>query len=182
MIGGTVVLGLDDWLGLFAQFLMLSMLAVGGAMATAPDMHRYLVVEHGWLSDAQFTSSIAIAQAAPGPNLLFVAVLGWNVAGIAGTLATMLGILIPSTTLAITATRWGAQRRDSRGVRAFTAGMAPLTLGLLLATGYVLTEPSRHSAGALALVAITVLAVGRFNVSPIWMVALGALVGALGFG
>ena len=182
MIGGSVVLGLDDWLGLFAQFLMLSMLAVGGAMATAPDMHRYMVVEHGWLSDAQFTSSIAIAQAAPGPNLLFVAVLGWNVAGIAGTLATMLGILIPSTTLAITATRWGAQRRDSRGVRAFTAGMAPLTLGLLLATGYVLTEPSRHSAGALALVAITVLAVGRFNLSPIWMVALGALVGALGFG
>jgi chromate transporter len=181
-MGGAVSLGWSDWLGLFAQFLMLSMLAVGGAMATAPDMHRYMVVEHGWLSDAQFTSSIAIAQAAPGPNLLFVAVLGWNVAGIAGTLATMLGILIPSTTLAITATRWGSQRRDSRGVRAFTAGMAPLTLGLLLATGYVLTEPSRHSAGALALVAITVLAVGRFNVSPIWMVALGALVGALGFG
>jgi chromate transporter len=182
MMGGSVALGFADWLGLFAQFLMLSMLAVGGAMATAPDMHRYMVVEHGWLSDAQFTSSIAIAQAAPGPNLLFVAVLGWNVAGVAGTLATMLGILIPSTTLAITATRWGSQRRDSRGVRAFTAGMAPLTLGLLLATGYVLTEPSRHSAGALALVAITVLAVGRFNVSPIWMVALGALVGALGFG
>jgi chromate transporter len=182
MMGGSVALGFADWLGLFAQFLMLSMLAVGGAMATAPDMHRYMVVEHGWLSDAQFTSSIAIAQAAPGPNLLFVAVLGWNVAGVAGTLATMLGILIPSTTLAITATRWGSQRRDSRGVRAFTAGMAPLTLGLLLATGYVLTEPSRHSAGALALVAITVLAVGRFNVSPIWMVALGALVGALGWG
>jgi chromate transporter len=182
MMGGSVALGFADWLGLFAQFLMLSMLAVGGAMATAPDMHRYMVVEHGWLSDAQFTSSIAIAQAAPGPNLLFVAVLGWNVAGLAGTLATMLGILIPSTTLAITATRWGSQRRDSRGVRAFTAGMAPLTLGLLLATGYVLTEPSRHSAGALALVAITVLAVGRFNVSPIWMVALGALVGALDFG
>ena len=181
MMGGAVVLGWSDCLGLFAQFLMLSMLAVGGAMATAPDMHRYMVVEHGWLSDAQFTSSIAIAQAAPGPNLLFVAVLGWNVAGLAGTLATMLGILIPSTTLAITATRWGSQRRDSRGVRAFTAGMAPLTLGLLLATGYVLTEPSRHSVGALALVAITVLAVGRFNLSPIWMVALGALVGALGF-
>ena len=177
-----VALTAAELLGLFAHFLVLSLLAVGGAITTAPDMHRYMVVEHGWLSDAQFTSSIAIAQAAPGPNLLFVAVLGWNVAGWVGTAATMLGILIPSTTLAITATRWGSQRRDSRGVRAFTAGMAPLTLGLLLATGYVLTEPSRHSAGALALVAITVLTVGRFNVSPIWMVALGALVGALGFG
>ena len=94
----------------------------------------------------------------------------------------MLGILIPSTTLAITATRWGSQRRDSRGVRAFTAGMAPLTLGLLLATGYLL--PSRRGAAPARWRwwRSRVLAVGRFNVSPIWMVALGALVGALGFG
>ena len=67
--------------GLFGHFLLLSLLAVGGAIATAPDMHRYMVTDHHWLTDAQFTSSIAIAQAAPGPNLLFVAVLGWNAAG-----------------------------------------------------------------------------------------------------
>jgi chromate transporter len=163
------------------QFLVLSLLAVGGAIATAPDMHRYVVVEHGWLSDAQFTSSVAIAQAAPGPNLLFVAVIGWNVAGFAGVAATMLGILIPSTTLAIAATRWGSQRRESRFVRAFTSGMAPVTLGLLLATGYVLTEPSRTSLGAMALVVVTVLVIARTKLSPIWMVALGALVGALGW-
>jgi chromate transporter len=175
------VLGWHDLFGLFAQFLVLSLLAVGGAIATAPDMHRYVVVEHGWLSDAQFTSSVAIAQAAPGPNLLFVAVIGWNVAGFAGVAATMLGILIPSTTLAIAATRWGSQRRESRFVRAFTSGMAPVTLGLLLATGYVLTEPSRTSLGAMALVVVTVLVIARTKLSPIWMVALGALVGALGW-
>ena len=76
MNSGTIVLGLGDWLGLLVQFLVLSMLSIGGAITTAPDMHRYLVVEHGWLDDAQFTSSVAIAQAAPGPNILFVAVLG----------------------------------------------------------------------------------------------------------
>jgi len=56
-------------------------LAIGGAIAAAPDMHRYVVGERGWLSDAQFTSSVALAQAAPGPNLLFVGVIGWNIAG-----------------------------------------------------------------------------------------------------
>jgi chromate transporter len=51
-------------------------------------MHRYIVDEHHWISDAQFTSSIAIAQAAPGPNVLFVATLGWSVAGPLGAIAT----------------------------------------------------------------------------------------------
>jgi len=177
----AVTLSALDWLGLFAHFLMLSMLAIGGAIGTAPEMHRYVVVERGWLSDAQFTSSVALAQAAPGPNLLFVAVIGWNVAGIAGAAVTMIGILIPSTTLALAVTRWGAQRRDSRGVRAFTAGMAPLTLGLLLATGWVLTEPMRHSIGAAALVVVTVGVMWRTKLSPTWMVGAGALVGALGW-
>ena len=107
--------------------------------------------------------------------------VGWNVAGFAGVAATVLGILIPSTTLAIAASRWGSRRRDTRFVRAFTGGMAPLTLGLLLATGWVLTEPSRHSVGAMALVVVTVLAIARTRLSPMWMVALGAIVGAAGW-
>ena len=177
-------LDFTELLGLFGHFLALSLLAVGGAITTVPDMHRYIVTEHHWLTDAQFTASIALAQAAPGPNVLFVAVLGWNVAGVAGTLATMTGILIPSTCLSIWANRWGAQRRETRGVRAFTSGLSPLTLGLLFSTGWVLAEPylrdPDHRWGALALVAITVVAMLRTRVSPMWLIALGAAVGALG--
>lgn len=173
-----------DLFGLFSHFLVLSLLAVGGAIATAPDMHRYIVTEHHWLSDSQFTSSIAIGQSAPGPNLLFVAVLGWNVAGPLGAFATTSGILLPSTVLSLWATRWGMQRRETRGVRAFTSGLSPLTLGLLLATGWLLAEPyvrdPQYRWGALALIAITVLVMMRTRWSPMWLVALGALAGVLG--
>ncbi|QTN25538.1 chromate transporter [Rhizobacter sp. AJA081-3] len=173
-----------DLLSLLGHFMLLSLLAVGGAMTTASDMHRYVVVEHGWISDAQFTSSIAIAQAAPGPNVLFVAVIGWNVAGAAGALATLAGTLAPSTLLVLAVSRWAAQRREHRGVRAFTTGMAPLTLGLLLATGWVLAEPfvrvTDQRVGALALIAATIVAMMRFKLSPMWLVALGAVVGAAG--
>lgn len=178
---GTGALSAADWLGLFGHFLMLSLLAIGGAIATAPDMHRYLVGEHGWLTDAQFTASIALAQAAPGPNVLFIPVLGYGVGGLAGAAVTLLGALLPSTTLALAATRWGARRRETRGVRAFVAGMAPVTLGLLLATGWVLTEPSRQHPGAVVLVVVSVLALWRTKMSPIWLVAAGAVVGALGW-
>jgi chromate transporter len=165
---------------LFLHFGMLSLLAIGGAITTAPDMQRFVVAEQGWLSDALFTSSVAIAQAAPGPNVLFVAVIGWNIAGLAGVAATLAGSLLPSTTLALAAVRYGAEHRELRFVRAFTAGLAPLTLGLLLATGWVLTEPVRDSPGAMLLVPLTVWLMLRTNISPIWLVAAGALAGSLG--
>ncbi len=177
-------LSATDLLSLLGHFMLLSLLAVGGAITTASDMHRYVVVEHGWISDAQFTSSIAIAQAAPGPNVLFVAVIGWNVAGAAGALVTLAGTMLPSTLLVLAVSRWAAQRREHPGVRAFTTGMAPLTLGLLLATGWVLAEPfvrvPDQRVGALALIAVTIVAMMRFRLSPMWLVALGAVVGAAG--
>lgn len=168
-------------LALFGHFLLLSLLAIGGVMATAPDMHRFVVGERGWLDDTQFTASVALAQAAPGPNLLVVAVLGWNVAGPAGVVATLVGNLLPSTLLALSADRWGQRLRDAPALRAFKAGMAPLTLGLLLATGWVLTDPIRDTWRPLLLVAATVLFMLRLRVAPIWPIAAGALLGALGF-
>ena len=166
---------------LFAHFMLLSLLAVGGAIATAPDMHRFVVADRGWLSDAQFSASIALAQAAPGPNVLFVAVIGWNIAGLAGVVATLAGNLLPSTTLALSANRWGERHRQARALRAFKAGMAPLTLGLLLATGWILTEPTRDRWACAALVGGTVLLMLRTRLGPLWPIAAGALVGACGW-
>lgn len=176
---GTHALGWADLAGLCAHFMVLSLLAVGGAIATAPDMQRYLVSEQGWMSDAQFTTGVAIAQAAPGPNILFVAVMGWHVAGLAGVLATMLGIMGPSSALAFVVGRYGQRRADAIGLRAFTAGLTPLTLGLLLSTGWILTAPTRHDTVAVLLVLGTVAASVRTRLSPMWLIAAGALVGTL---
>ena len=129
-----------ELLGMFGHFLVLSLFSVGGAISAAPDMHRTLVLDHHWMDDTTFTTSIALAQAAPGPNVLFVAVLGWNAAGPMGALASMTGILLPSTVLTLYVTRWGSARRETRGVRAFTSGLTPVTIGLLFATGWAPRE------------------------------------------
>jgi chromate transporter len=193
-------LGASDWLGLFMHFASLSLLAVGGAITTAPDMHRYLVDETHWLSDAQFTSSIALAQSAPGPNILFVALMGWSLglnagAGLGGgwisvalaslgVLVTMLGIMLPSSILTYTATRWAHQHRDKIGIRAFKSGMAPIVIALLLSTAWLLTlthnQPSRDWP-LYVLTALTTLVVWRTKVHLLWLIGLGALVGGLGW-
>jgi len=178
------VLSLPDLLGLMLHFMVLSLLAVGGAITTAPDMQRYVVMQNHWITDAQFSASIAIAQAAPGPNVLFVAVIGWNVAGPWGALATLVGSLLPSSLLTLWVMRWSESHAQTRAMRAFKDGMAPLTLGLLAATGWVLIEPlvrePAQRAGALVLLGITLLLMTRSKISPMWLVALGAVLGAFG--
>lgn len=174
-------LGTAELLALWGHFMQLSLLSVGGAMASAPDMQRWLVAERGWLSDAQFTDAVAIAQAAPGPNLLFVALVGWSTAGLPGMLAAMSGLLLPSSLLALAAGRYGQRNARSLWVRAFTAGLTPLTVGLLLATGTVLAAPLRAQPAALALVAATALLAWRTKIGPLWLIGAGAAAGGLGW-
>lgn len=169
----------SDWWAVFGQFLLLSLMSIGGAIGTVPDMHRFLVHDHHWLDDTQFSAAVAIAQSAPGPNLLFVAVLGWSLGGLLGTAVTMVGILLPSTTLAFAAARWGERRRETRGVRAFVNGLAPVTVGLVLTAGWVLTAPVRGTPLLMGLALLTVLAGVRTRISPLWLIATGAVVGAL---
>ncbi len=173
-----------DLFSLFLHFLTLSLLAIGGAITTVPEMHRFLVDRTGWLTDTSFTASIALAQAAPGPNILFVAVLGYNVAGLPGAAASMAGIMLPSTVLTLTATRWARSNREHIALRAFSAGMMPLTLGLIIATGWLLALPflrvEAHRWGTVALMAVTVLLVLKTRLGLVWMVLAGGVLGALG--
>lgn len=186
-----------DWLNLFLYFLSISLLAVGGAIATAPDMHRFLVERQGWLTELQFNTSIVLAQAAPGPNVLFIALLGWNLGlntgggtpmawafGALGVAVCMLGILLPSCVLTWAATRWAHRNRERRSVRAFKQGMAPLVIGLILATAWVLARAQGDAARdwpLWLLSAATTLLVWRTRLHLLWLLGAGAVLGALGW-
>ena len=186
-----------DWLALLTHFMSWSLLAVGGAITTIPDMHRYLVNEQHGLSDTQFTNSIALAQAAPGPNVLFVALLGWNVgmnasggAGLTvwwlallGVLITIVGNMAPSSVLTLLVTRWAHQNRQRQAVRAFKQGMAPIVIALLIATGWILANSYGSSIKNWPLWLVTassVLLVWRTRLHLLWLLGAGALLGGLG--
>jgi chromate transporter len=180
-----------DWFLLFLNYMMLSMLSVGGVISTPPEMHRYLVDQQHWLIDAQFNSSIALAQAAPGPNVLFVALLGWNIGMNAGSIAsamlgmliTMTGILLPSTTLAYLTSRWGHRNRDLRTVRAFKQGMGPIVIALVIATGWLLASVHHEQARdwpLWLLTASTVLIISLSRIHLLWLLAAGAVLGWFG--
>ena len=185
-----------DWLNLFVHFLTLSLMSVGGAISTSSEMHRFLVEQHHWLTQAQFNQAIALAQAAPGPNVLFVALMGWQVgmnagstgAALFGVLVTMVGIMTPSTIITYTAARWGHRNRDLRAVRAFKQGMAPIVIALLLSTAWIMASSAGAGTSSAVLAnwplwltaIVSGVIIWRTRIHLLWLLAAGAVLGALG--
>lgn len=189
-------MSLNDWLSLFLNMASFSLMAVGGVITLAPEMQRFLVLEKNWINDLQFNASIAIAQSAPGPNLLFVALFGWHVGinstpelylqpllGLVGALISLTGLLIPSTTLTFVMARWAQKNKDLRLVRAFKQGMTPIVISLLLSTCWLLASPERDIQldwPTLFLAGIISIITLKTKIHILWMLALGAIFGAFG--
>jgi chromate transporter len=173
--------GITTAVQLFAHFLLWSLLSVGGAIGLLPDMHRYLVAQQHWISDAQFTSALALGQATPGPNMiLFAALLGWQVLGLPGALLSAIGLILPSSLITMAYFRYSRLHRERRWVRAMHHGMAPITVGLLLSSGWLLARQEAGSWQRIVLIAATVALVMRTRVNPLWILLAGAVLGVLG--
>jgi len=192
-----MTMSLNDWLSLFLNMASFSLMAVGGVISLAPEMQRFLVLEKNWINDLQFNASMAIAQAAPGPNLLFVALFGWHVGinsttelylqpllGVFGALISLIGLLIPSTTLTFFAARWAQKNKDLKSVKAFKQGMAPIVISLLLATCWLLVSPQRNIQldwPLILLASVSMLFILKTKIHILWMLLIGAILGACGF-
>lgn len=166
---------------LAADFAVLSLLSVGGASAVLPEMHRSLVEVHGWMSNREFAQLYALAQASPGPNVLVVSLFGWKSAGAAGAVVTTLSMILPSSLLTFYADRllWrGAGAVAWREV--FDNGLAPITVGLIAASGTILASANLHNPLALCFTAATALITWRTKFHPLWLIAAGALAGLTG--
>jgi len=173
---------------LFVAFTLLALQGFGGVLAV---VQREIVERRGWLTQAQFNDAIALAQASPGPNVLFVALMGWQVgmnagsttAAFLGVAVTMVGIMLPSTVFTYQVAQWGHRNRELRAVRAFKQGMAPVVIAMLLSTAWILASSAGRGVAdwplwALALASCVVI--WRTRLHLLWVLGAGALLGALG--
>jgi chromate transporter len=161
------------------DFGLLSFLAVGGGVAVLPEMQRIVVGTHGWMTATTFARLFALAQAAPGPNVLVVSLVGWQVAGLAGAAVATLAMTVPTSVLAYGMARLWERFREARWRRAVQRGLAPVTLGLMLAAAYLIARAGGTVAAHL-LTAVTAAVVLNTRLHPLWLIALGALLGLLG--
>jgi chromate transporter len=125
---------------LVAFFGGLSLLSFGGGNAVVPEIQRHVVLVTNWLSDAEFVALYAISQSAPGPSSLFVAQIGWRIAGWPGAIAATLAMYTPSSILVYLAERSRQRFRDQRWLARLEIGLAPITIGLIFSGGWIVAQ------------------------------------------
>ncbi|MFW1807229.1 chromate transporter [Acinetobacter ursingii] len=158
-------------------FTQLSVLAFGGGNAILPEMQHQVVNIHHWMSAEQFSSLFAMAQAAPGPNMMIVPLIGWHVAGPTGLLVTSLAKFGPSSMITVYALKFWQRFKDHPFRSRFEQALKPITVGLVLVSAWMIAHASAQNTILVMIVILTTL-LGLFKkIHPLWVMLLGAGLG-----
>lgn len=170
-----------DLTAMFFHFVALWFVAVGGPSTILPDIHRYLVEVHHLLTDRQFAEIYTLAQVAPGPNVMYVTLIGWYLAGWKGVAATTIPLLVPATTLTMLVGHLKQRYPDARIFRAVRLGLTPITIGLVFASATILMRAVNHDWRGYTITLLTVVVALGKPWNPLWLFGAAALAGILGF-
>jgi chromate transporter len=169
-----------DLAALATHFALLSLMAVGGVGSMLPDMQRYVVEANPWLSATQFADAYALGQAAPGPNIMFVTLLGWQLDGWVGAVVATVSVVFPPVALTLAFMRLNANNPDAPLGRAVRSGLSPIAIGLVLSSGWVLAQSADQNWRRALLTLATVALMLRTRLNPVWLILAGAIAGISG--
>lgn len=180
---------MTTYLQVIGLFATLSLLSIGGGNVVLPDMHQKAVRQEHWVTDNQFADLFSISQAAPGPSILIVGMIGYAAGlqvggvagGVAGGLIAATAMVLPAASLAVLVSRFWQKAEQSRWRIAVEKGFPPLTVGLILASALVMSRAADHDWKAYVLTAVCTLIFVRTKTNPLIIVAAAALIGYLGF-
>lgn len=169
-----------DLSALFLHMLALWFVAVGGPSTILPGIHRHVVEVHQLITSTEFAEIYTLAQVAPGPNVMYVTLLGWHLAGWAGAAATTIPLLVPATTLTLLVGHLNERYPDAPIGRAIRRGLSPITIGLMFAGATILMRAVNHDWRGYSITLLTVALVLRKPWNPLWLLGAGALAGIAG--
>ncbi|MBU6498205.1 MAG: chromate transporter [Rhodospirillales bacterium] len=168
-----------ELLSLAGLFTRLSLLAIGGGPTILPEMQREVVAVQHWMPAADFTALFALAQAAPGPNMMVSTLIGYRVGGFAGALVATLGMIGPSSVLTMALVSLWHRFRDALWRRVVQASLVPVTVGLFLASASIIVITADRSILLAAITAAVVAISLGTRLHPLWLLGAGALIGML---
>lgn len=171
---------LDQLAGLAAVFAQVGLIAVGGVIAVIPEIQRLVVDVHGWVDARSFATMFALAQAAPGPNLLLVTLIGWKLAGLPGAVVATASLVLPPAMMAYGMGSLWRRLRDWPWLQPIQAGLNAVTVGLIASAAFLVGRAAAVSTGAIVVTVVASVLLTVTRLHPLWVLAAGAILGAIG--
>jgi chromate transporter len=162
-------------------FGTLSLFSVGGGVsAIVPEFHRQAVEIHGWMTSQQFADLFAIARSAPGPGLMIVPLIGYQVAGAVGAACATAAFIAPaSLTTYVVASLWD-RFRAAPWIPVVQLGLVPVSVGLLFASAFIIAVSANTGPLSTAVILGTALLGLSSRIPLLLPLGLGALIGIAG--
>ena len=164
-------------LGLY--FALLSLLTFGGLGPVIPEMQRYIVDVKGWTTPGDFMQLFAVAQTAPGPNVLVTSLIGYRVAGVAGSVVALLALCLPAAAIAWAVSGLWERFRESPWRCVIQRALAPLLVGLMFAAGYTIATPHAPDWRLWLIALATAMGMLTTRLNALYLLAGGAVLGAI---
>ncbi len=166
-------------------FATTALVSVGGIAAMIPEIHRQAVGVYGWMNDAEFATTFAISQIAPGPNILLMSLIGWRVAGFAGLMVATLSTVIPTSLVALAAHRAETRLKRANWYAVTRRSLPPIVVGLIVASATVTGRAAITGPLGVAIavgVALHVTLTKTNPLAPLFVaIAVGVIAGRLGY-
>jgi chromate transporter len=167
-------------ISLFLKLSAFSLVAFGGINALLPVLFNLSVTQEQWLNSQTFADYFAIAQAAPGPNLMTVTLIGWHVSGVIGAVVATLAIAWPSSIMIFFLQRYIRGMKNPRMQMAIQFAAGALAVGLVLASAWQIALQINQGYAAYFLSIITIMVAVFTRWHPLYLIALGAVLGVMG--
>jgi chromate transporter len=166
------------------SFAVISLIAIGGVNAVVPAMRQEIVDRLGWMDDATFMQLYAMTQVTPGPNILIVSLIGWQMAALPGLIIATLAMLLPACTLAFFVGKLAVKLSDTRSFKMAQHALVPLAVGLIIAAGLDMAQAAAQHWLYVFVTAVSAAMILLTKVNPVWTLVCGAglVLGASLFG
>jgi len=168
-------------LQLLGFFLKAGAFTFGSGLVIVPFLQQGLVTEYGWLGEREFLIAVAVGMISPGPVVITATFVGYLVAGFWGSLASTIGIFLPSFLIVLVAAPIVARHRVNPNLQGFIRGAYAAAIGTILGACVLLGKIAIGD-WLTVLIGLASLAVlFRWKVSNPLLIAVTAIIGLIAF-
>jgi chromate transporter len=167
---------------LFYTFFFIGALSFGGGYVMIPLIDRQIVSQLHWLTSTQFTDIVAIAEMTPGPIAVNSATfVGFNLAGVPGTIVATLGVVLPSFLLVLALAMLVKRFSQSAWLNSALRGIRPVVVGLIASAVWTVGQKTLLDLKSWVLALVMLVLLLRTKIHPILLIVASGVIGLLFF-
>jgi chromate transporter len=170
----------DVYWDLFWVFTEISFISLGGGTASLAQMQWYSVHQFHWITAEEFIDFFAISQAAPGPSMLIVSLIGYKAASWYGMTVATVATFAPACVLTYIVSRVWKHFHDSPWREPVEKGLSAVTVGLIFASALIVSKHAANNWEAYVLVGASAIILSFSKLNPFILMILAGILGYYG--